>query len=97
MIINGKVCYNDGEEIKLGDLISLQLSPERWVVVEFAEVTMGQQVFIDEQGNQQVQLQKGPCFIGRGELWGQQIPFVEEIVSLPMEYVIDVEYEEKGE
>lgn len=97
MIKNGKVCYNDGKEIKLGDLISLQLSPEKWVIVEFAETVVGQQIFMDEQGKQQVRLQKQPGFIGRGEIWGQQIPFVEQTVSLPMEYVIDAEYEEKGE
>lgn len=91
MIINNKFCYNDGEEVKLGDFVSIQVAPDKWVVLQFAEVVVGQQVVMGPQGQQVIE-QKGVAFIGRGELWGQSFPFNEDIAALPTEYVIDVEY-----
>ena len=92
MIQNNKMCYNDGEEVKLGDLISVQVAEDKWIILEFAEVSVGQQVIITPQGQQVIE-QKTPAFIGRGELWGQIFPFNEDVAALPMEYVLDAEYE----
>ena len=91
MLKDNKMCYNDGEEVKIGDIISVNVAPDKWVILQLDEAVVGQQVVMTPQG-QQVLEQKQVMFIGRGELQGQMFPVNEDIASLPIEYVIDAEY-----
>ena len=91
MLKDNKMCYNDGEEVKIGDFISINVAPDKWAIVQLDEAVIGQQIVMTPQGQQVIE-QKQVMFIGRGDLQGQLFPVNEKIAALPMEYVIDAEY-----
>ena len=91
MLKDNKMCYNDGEEVKIGDFISINVAPDKWAIVQLDEAVVGQQIVMTPQGQQVIE-QKQVMFIGRGDLQGQLFPVSEKIAALPMEYVIDAEY-----
>ena len=91
MIIDGKLCYNDGNEISLGDYVSVQIQ-DRWIPMEFNEFSLGQQIVI-VNGQQQIHEQKAVCFKVVGVPEQGMLINPQEIAGLPMEYILEAEYE----
>ena len=56
MLKDNKMCYNDGEEVKIGDIISVNVAPDKWVILQLDEAVVGQQVVMTPQGQQVLEI-----------------------------------------
>lgn len=91
MVRDGRLYYDNNEEVKIGDYISVQTGPNSWVVLELNEVVAGQEVRMTPKGEEIIE-HKQLAFIGHGELQGGIFPISQEIASAPMRKTIEAEF-----
>ena len=93
MLKDNKMCFEDGEEVKVGDYLTIQIGPHQWAIFEMIEATVGEQLVVTPDGKQQVFEQKQIVLLGHGELQHQMFPLTPEIASMRIEHIIEAEYE----